>query len=213
VDDGGSLLVGAWRTRHPETSKGCRRVGVSGSANGWPRPASPPSRSGPRPHPWPRRRAGSRPPPRPRCGRSHPRSRSPHRSPPGPRPVVPAGHRSGYRRHGDLPVSAWSWGTPCASWHRRWQIRHSPVLTASSQLPYQPAAIPASNIDRRVWSWLSVSARLSRRTIDGGLNGWLHHLRTDRLVGGGGGGCGVGDCQQPSRTRSGRGGDKVSRCG
>ena len=46
-----------------------------------------------------------------------------------------------------------------------------------------------------------------------GLNGWLHHLRTDGCVGGGGGGCGPGDCQQQSKTRSGRGGDEVSRCG
>jgi hypothetical protein len=58
-----------------------------------------------------------------------------------------------------------------------------------------------------------------RRTIGqlsanaAGLNGWLHHLRTDRLVGGGGGGCGPGDCQQQNKTRYGRGGDRVSRCG
>jgi len=39
--------------------------------------------------------------------------------------------------------------------------------------------------------------------IHPGLNGWLHHLRIDGCVGGGGGGCGPGDCQQQSRTRCG----------
>jgi hypothetical protein len=48
---------------------------------------------------------------------------------------------------------------------------------------------------------------------DAGLKGWLHHLRVDGSFGGGGGGCGPGGCLQRSRTRCGRGGDKVNRCG
>ena len=36
----------------------------------------------------------------------------------------------------------------------------------------------------------------SQANIDAGLKGWLHHLRVDGSVGGGGGGCGPGDCQQ-----------------
>jgi hypothetical protein len=58
---------------------------------------------------------------------------------------------------------------------------------------------------RRVPSQLSETAA--------GLKGWLHHLRTDGCVGGGGGRCGPGDCQQQNKTRYGRGGGKVSRCG
>jgi hypothetical protein len=45
-----------------------------------------------------------------------------------------------------------------------------------------------------------------RCRIEPGLKGWLHHLRGDRWVDGGGGGCGPGGCRQQSRTRSGHGG-------
>jgi hypothetical protein len=43
-----------------------------------------------------------------------------------------------------------------------------------------------------------------------GLNGWLHRFRTDGFVGGGGGGCGPGDCRSKSRRSCGGAGGQVA---
>ena len=104
-----------------------------------------------------------------------------------------------------------------------WSTATAPSWAGSTVSSYVGRA--ASRADW--WGWVcdraagppGIPGRFTRVSVhdlssnEAGLKGWLHHLRTDGCIGGGGGGCGPGDCQFKTKRSSGGGGDKVSRCG